>query len=291
MPQAPGAPFPKIHFFAMTCPRPAHGHSGERGRMPLFVSTMHLWLATLVVVVLPTIIAMAGPVFIRRRISLERLTTNNEIAGFKFATVGVIYAVLIAFAVIVVWGRFNDGEVAVLQEAGAAATVYRLTTEPIPDLAATRNALDRYLKLVIERDWPRMAEEKGSLEATHALDNLYASTLRLADKGLLPPSVLSELFKQLDAITQARRTRLQLASGIVPDILWAALLVGAFLTVGFTFFFGTENLSAQVMMTGILSVIVFTGLLVIISIDHPFAGGVHIESDPLQRVLDDFSSR
>lgn len=259
--------------------------------MPLFVSTMPLWLATLLIVVLPTIVAMAGPVFIRRRITLERLTTNNEIAGFKFATVGVIYAVLIAFAVIVVWERFNDGEAAVLQEAGAAATVYRLTTEPIPDLSATRNALSHYLKLVIERDWPQMAEEKGSSEATRALDNLYASTLRLADKGLLAPPILSELFKQLDVITQARRTRLQLASGVVPDILWAALFIGALLTIGFTFFFGTENLSAQVLMTGILSVIVLTGLLVIVSIDHPFAGDVHIDSEPLQRVLDDFASR
>lgn len=259
--------------------------------MPLFVSTMPLWLATLLIVVLPTIVAMAGPVFIRRRITLERLTTNNEIAGFKFATVGVIYAVLIAFAVIVVWERFNDGEAAVLQEAGAAATVYRLTTEPIPDLSATRNALSHYLKLVIERDWPQMAEEKGSSEATRALDNLYASTLRLADKGLLAPPILSELFKQLDVITQARRTRLQLASGVVPDVLWAALFIGALLTIGFTFFFGTENLSAQVLMTGILSVIVLTGLLVIVSIDHPFAGDVHIDSEPLQRVLDDFASR
>lgn len=259
--------------------------------MPLFISTMPLWLAAVVIVVLPTSIAMAGPVFIRRRITLERLTTNNEIAGFKFATVGVIYAVLIAFAVIVVWERFNDGEVAVLQEAGAAATLYRLTTEPIPEVSATRNALDHYLKLVIERDWPKMAEEKGSSDVTHSLDNLYASTIRLADKGLLAPPILSELFKQLDVITQARRTRLQLASGIVPDILWAALFIGAFLTIGFTFFFGTENLSAQVMMTGILSVIVFTGLLVIVAIDHPFAGSVHIDSDPLQKVLDDFSGR
>ncbi len=259
--------------------------------MPLFISTMPLWFAAIVIVVLPTIIAMAGPVFIRRRVTLERLTTNNEIAGFKFATVGVIYAVLIAFAVIVVWERFNDGEVAVLQEAGAAATVYRLTTEPIPELSATRNALDRYLKLVIERDWPRMAEEKGSSEVTHSLDYLYASTLRLANKGSLAQPILSELLKQLDVITQARRTRLQLASGIVPDILWAALFIGAFLTIGFTFFFGTENLSAQVLMTGILSVIVFTGLLVIVAIDHPFSGSVHIDSDPLQQVLDDFSGR
>ena len=57
----------------------------------------------------------------RYRIGLERLTSNNEIAGFKFATVGVIYAVLLAFAVIVAWEKFSDAETAVIQEAGASA--------------------------------------------------------------------------------------------------------------------------------------------------------------------------
>ncbi|MFT3730974.1 MAG: DUF4239 domain-containing protein [Hyphomicrobium sp.] len=257
--------------------------------MSLFLSTLPLWLAALVIVIIPTIIAMAGPAFIRHRVGLERLTSNNEIAGFKFATVGVIYAVLIAFAVIVVWERFSDGETAVLQEAGAAATLYRLTNGTAPEVAETRAALDHYLKLAVEQDWPKMADESYSPEATVALNDLYATVVRLTNKGLAAPPLLVEMFRQLDSITQARRTRLQLASGIVPDILWMVLFVGAILTIGFTFFFATENLYAQTMMTGILSVLVLMGLLVIVSIDHPFAGPVHIESEPLEMVLKDFS--
>ena len=53
---------------------------------------------------------MCGPVLLRRWSSYERLSSNNEIAGFKFATVGVIYSVLVAFAVIVVWEKFNDAD-------------------------------------------------------------------------------------------------------------------------------------------------------------------------------------
>jgi hypothetical protein len=45
------------------------------------------------------------------------------------------------------------------------------------------------------------------------------------------------------------------------------------------------------MMTGILSVIVFMGLLLIISFDHPFTGSVHVGSEPLQAVLKDFGHR
>ena len=58
--------------------------------------------------------------------------------------------------------------------------------------------------------------------------------------------------------------------------------------MSFTFFFGSENLAAQVMMTGILSLIVFMGLLVIVSIEYPFTGPVHVGSEPLQAVVQDF---
>lgn len=53
---------------------------------------------------------MAGTVLVRRRFALESLSANNEVAGFKFATVGVLYAVLVGFAVIVVWERFSNVE-------------------------------------------------------------------------------------------------------------------------------------------------------------------------------------
>ena len=169
--------------------------------------------------ILPTIADMCGPVLMRRRIGLERLASNNDIAGFKFATVGVIYAVLLAFAEIVVWEKFSDAETAVVQEAGASATLYRLAAGPEPEAVATRAALGNYLRLAIDRDWPLMAKGKESREVTQALDALYAVALRLMEKGSRQPAIFVEMFKQLDAITQARRTRLHLATGIVPGII------------------------------------------------------------------------
>ena len=39
----------------------------------------------------------------------------------------MLYAVLLAFAIIVVWGKFSDAEVDVVQEAGVAENLYRLS--------------------------------------------------------------------------------------------------------------------------------------------------------------------
>lgn len=247
-----------------------------------------LWASVILVVAAPTMIAMCGPLLVRRRVELARLTTNNEIAGFKFATVGVIYAVILAFAVIAVWEKYSEAEGMVTKEAGAAATLYRLAAGPEPEAAAAKAALNNYLKLAIDRDWPLMAKEKGSRDTMRALDGLYAAILRLPETAVRKSASFAEMLKQLDAITEARRTRLQLATGIIPTMLWAVLCCGAVMTIGFTFFFGTENLHAQMTMTGILSVIVFMGLLVILSFDHPFSGPVHVEAEPLRIVMEDF---
>src|SRR5258706_15968737 len=103
---------------------------------------------------------MCGTIVVRRSAGLEHLTSNNEIAGFKFAAVGVLYAVLVAFAMIVVWEKFSEAQAVVLKEAGGSATVYRLAAGQDPKMMAIRKALDNYLRLAIDRDWPRMAVEK-----------------------------------------------------------------------------------------------------------------------------------
>jgi hypothetical protein len=253
----------------------------------LFLTGLPLWLSGFLIVIVPTALAMCGPLLIRRWVALERLTLNNEVAGFKFAVVGVIYAVLLAFAIVIAWQRYGDAEDAVVREAGAAATVYRLAAGPEPEAAATRGALGQYLRLTIQKDWPRMASESESREATQALDALYAAAVSYAQSGSRQTAVFLAMFEQLDLITQARRHQLELALGIVPVMLWIILIFGAVLTIAFTFFFGNANLRAQILMTGILSAIVFMGLLVIVSVDHPFTGPVHIASEPLQAVLDD----
>ena len=73
-----------------------------------------------------------------------------------------------------------------------------------------------------------------------------------------------------------------------PGVLWLVLFGGAVVTVGFTFFFGTENLRAQALMTGALSLLIFAGLLIIVAIDQPFAGTVRVGPEALAIVLADF---
>lgn len=73
----------------------------------MWLNALPIWQSGLLVVVLPTLLAVTGTALVRRRMRLTQLRPNNEVAGFKFAVVGVIYAVLLAFAVFTVWEQLN----------------------------------------------------------------------------------------------------------------------------------------------------------------------------------------
>jgi hypothetical protein len=47
---------------------------------------------------------------VRRWVAVEVLERHNEVAGFIYAVIGVVYAVLLGFTAIIVWERFNQAQ-------------------------------------------------------------------------------------------------------------------------------------------------------------------------------------
>ncbi len=257
--------------------------------MVLFLTREPLWISALILLGLGTALAMLGPLVVRHFVALEKIATNNEIAGSKFHAVGVLYAVLLGFAVIVVWEKYADADDNVAKEGGAAATLYHLSRGlNEAQGTAVRAALTNYLRSAISDEWPAMDHASASQPTREALQAIYTAVLG-SEPQQGNTALMSEIFYQLDVLTQARRVRLVAAEGAVPDVVWAVLFGGAAVTIVFTFFFGTRNLLAQTLMTGLLAFLIFSELLVAIAIDRPFTGVVKVGPQALEEVLADFA--
>jgi Protein of unknown function (DUF4239) len=181
-----------------------------------FLTTTSLWIAAVVLLIPTTIFAMCGPVIVRRYVPLEQLRSNNEVAGFKFATVGMVYAVLLAFAILVVWQRFNQADNEVANEASAAATVFRLTTG-LDALhgAAVHKATTAYLKEAVAKDWAAMSRGTSSPDVTTALSEIYNAVLKEHTSNTFEARVVAELLRVVDRISEMRRLRLAGASMVL----------------------------------------------------------------------------
>jgi Protein of unknown function (DUF4239) len=253
--------------------------------MSYVLSELPLWALILAVVVIPTSLAIGLQVLVRRSVGVDKLALNNEVAGFIFAIIGVVYAVLLAFVVIAVWEKFSEGQTSVAKESAAAAALDYYSEGPEPEAAKLHESLVHYLKLVIENDWPAMGMRSEDSQTTDALGGLYRAALALNRTGARSIPDMSEVFTQIDNLTLARRVRLHLSTGLVPEIIWITLFAGAGLTVCFALFFGSPNPLAHLAMTAVLSIVLAAGLVVIIALDHPFSGPVHIAPEALEQVL------
>jgi hypothetical protein len=232
---------------------------------------------------------MGAPLLVRRVVGLEQLATNNEVAGFKFAVVGVIYAVLLGFAVIAVWEKFRDAEATAAREAAAVIAVHRLVGAlGVEAHGNVQRQVIAYAETTIADDWPAMARDVISPRAGQELDALYKAVLSTRPDDLREFVIVSDLLTNLDAITQARRMRLVLATGIVPGVLWVVLVGGAVVTLSFTLFFGSQSLRAQTLMTGMLAAVIFMALFVVVEIDHPFTGPVSVGPEAMRIALEGF---
>ena len=82
-------------------------------KLILLVNELPLWLAALLVVAAAEIFSVGLLLLCRVVYGVSHLSLNNEVAGFKFAVVGLFYGVLLAFVVIAVWEDYRNTETAV----------------------------------------------------------------------------------------------------------------------------------------------------------------------------------
>jgi len=180
----------------------------------------------------------------------------------------------------------NDAKTVVVREAGAAETIYRLA-EGIGGGVGTllQHEIVAYLRTTMAMDWPAMRHGNESSDVTQAVNCLYATVLAFHADDPKRDALFAEILHQLDRLNQARHVRLALAGAAVPAILWIALFLGAVVTIGFTFFFGTLDLRTQALMAALLALLIATQLWVIVAIDRPYTGLVGVRPQALAAVM------
>src|SRR3954466_5444014 len=113
---------------------------------------------------------------VRRLVPHQTMARHNDVAGFVYATMGVTYAVVLAFVVIAVWENYAATREVADREASAAGALYRMAEGfPDPYRAAAQEAVLAYAEVVVEASWPAMEQGKAPPPAASAaLDELYA---------------------------------------------------------------------------------------------------------------------
>jgi len=216
----------------------------------------------------------------QRRFKSEMLRKHNDVAGFLFSAVGVIYAVVLGFVVVVVWEKYDATVATVDTEIAAVSDLYRAAGGmATPARVRIRADLMTYVENMIRTEWPLMAQRVMVPEDQDLLESLAHEINTYAPRDAGDSNVQHSAMTQVRRLFDARRQRLIQSAPSVPTVLWCALIAGALAMLSFAFLFGVENRAAQLVMTAILAGLIAILFVVIVEFDSPFSGSVHISDD------------
>jgi hypothetical protein len=232
-------------------------------------------------------LATAGLLLVRRIVPLHILEANHAVGGILIQIVAPAYAVLLAFIVFTVWTQHDEANTIVQEEANRLGNLFR-NAQGLPDSERSQiqTALQNYVKIVINEEWEAMGRGEASQHAWDAYNELLNRYAAMDSLSGRQAGFYNRSMENLNALGDLRTRRLLDSRSTVPGVLWALLVGGGVITVGFSYFFGTKNLWAQVLMTAAAAGTLAFFLFLILAIDLPFTGGLKLTPEAFQFVLE-----
>jgi len=248
---------------------------------------MQTLLLGVTIVGMSILLAHIGLRLVRRKVPLPVLETQHEVAGFIIGVLGAIYAVLLAFVVVVVWNQFEDAKSTVEKEANQLQDLSRIARGfSNPTQQRMLDGLKAYAQVVIDDEWNTMSEGKASPKAQAAMEDLWQIYREVEPQTKRENALYSESLDRLSDVSDSRRLRIFASRDDIPIIIRILLWMGGLITIAFTYFFGVKSIRSQALMTMGLSGEIAFILFLVVALDNPFHGYLRVTPEPMQTALE-----
>ena len=244
-----------------------------------------VWLGILIVGGF-AVLSLLG-LWLTRPMAKRFLPEQNDFANYFFATIAVVYAVLVGLIAVACWGNYAAIDGFVSNEAVSSSDVYRDIESYPPALRdEVRKVLRDYVKFVIGSEWP--AQKRGAKLPLGGDALMHAIALRLTTfepATLGQQAVHIQTLHDLDDLFSNRRLRLEAIGNHLPGLMWLVVLAGAAVLMLITGLFRVEGRRLHSLLTVALSVVIGLVIFLILALDRPLIGTVSIDPSSFEDAL------
>lgn len=255
----------------------------------LWLYEIPTWLLAVVIIGATVLLALGGLRLVHRRLhgSPVAALIDNGTVGWFFSGVTVLYGLTLGLLTIATWQNYTTASGIASQEAASLAVLYRdLSGYPAPLGQPLQQQLRAYTTSIVQQSWPAqrrgLANDQERVLLTQLQDRLLHTEVASGSQQVLHGQAV-ETFNKL---VELRRQRIESISVSVPGVLWGAVLLGAVITLVFSYGFVVVSLRLHAALTGLLALMLGVMIFVIAALDHPYLGEVSVSADAYQVVLD-----
>src|SRR5918994_3173998 len=237
------------------------------------------------------LLAAGGLILVQRLVPNEVRMQHNDVAGFIYAVLGVVYAVLLGLMVVAVWEQWNAAAGRADEEASELAEVFWIADRmPESDGHHIQELVRAYARVVVEEEWPLMRQGKSSQKAWDLLDEIRSGVQDFQPSTPAQQVLYEQGLERVHELADARRERLLDADQGLPSILWVVLLIGGVVVIGFTYLFGLDSTVTHLLMVAALALVIALVLFTVAELDFPFRGDIRLGPEAMEQVLDRFET-
>ena len=249
-----------------------------------------MWLRTTLrlsaIVTAMALLGVAGLFVFTKVIDLGALRGDSDSLGNYVQTLGGIYAVLLAFVVIVVWGQFNDARGFVNREASAVVDLHRTASGLPPEARdVIQQGLRDYVDAVIADEWSAMHDhDQATIERIgQRLDRVWGAIHSCSPATECQLSVYGEVLARFNDLSELRTSRLSSASARIPVAMNVLLYTGSVIMLGSVYLMPFEHFWVHAAVAGALAGAIAHILYLIYDLDDAFAGDYQVDKAPFVR--------
>ncbi len=245
---------------------------------------------TALVVIGGSVVLGVGGLLLVRRQGRAQTPRHNDFIGLIFAQIALLYSVLMALVVFSSYQRFTAAEASVTNEAAAVVVAYRDTQIfPEPLRSEAQAALRAYVNEVMDNEW----ESHGTVlphRSRDALNPIWATYREYQPTDALAQAEFDGAQGRLHDLEHERHVRHLAAEASLPDVLWWLLVGGGAFVVAMSYLFVVERRRIHALQVGLLSAFIAGVLTLLLALNYPFTGDVHVSRGPFQHALLNFDA-
>jgi len=209
--------------------------------------------------------------------------TAREAAGITvlIGPVGDIYAVLLAFAIFVIWGQFTEVENCVIRECNSLDDLLRFSAYMEPDAsAAIRRSVADYARRVLKYEWPALGEGRADKQADELFVAILGCVVECNPRTEAQKAIHGRLLEMAQRSGSFRDERVAKSLTRMPPTLSGLVrgLAFALLLLVFAYPFQYEIASAACF--ALVSGVVFLADFVMMDTDNPIQGVFNVSPRP-----------
>ena len=215
-----------------------------------------------------------------------RRKEHNDVAGFIFAAVSLLYGVLVAFVVIMGSEGLASARTTTYTEADQVANVYWMSRIlPSPEGSEIQGLALKYAQTVTFDEWPLMAKDESSGQAQLLFDQMRSDVFGFMPRSDQQQAIYEQEVASINNLSAARRDRLAAMNETIPEPIWVVLIIGGVITTCFCLLFGLRNRIVHAGTVATLAVLITISLFLIKNMQDPFANSPHIGPEALRIFL------